>query len=84
MWMKTVLRHVCKRLPASIEKIAQAVALDERADAGIPQDLRVFAPELPELPAGAIEAEKVDDEPKDDAESDGPASESGGGAQEQA
>lgn len=83
MWMKTVLRHVCKRLPASIEKIAQAVALDERADAGIPQDLRVFAPELPELPAGAIEGQ-VADEQDDDAEPDVPASESGGGAQEQA
>ena len=53
MWMKTVLRHTCKRLPASVDKIAAAVALDERADAGIPQGLGALAPELPELPANA-------------------------------
>ena len=81
MWMKTVLRHTCKRLPASIERIAQAVALDERADAGIPQALRVFAPELPEIPAGAIAA---DEESQDDDAPDVPESESGGDAQEQA
>lgn len=84
MWIKTVLRHVCKLLPTSIEKLPDAVALDERADAGIPQDLRVFAPELPEIPAGALPVDQGDDEPKDDDESEGPASESGGDAQEQA
>lgn len=38
MWKKTVLRRLCKMLPASVE-LARAVALDERADLGLPQQL---------------------------------------------
>jgi recombination protein RecT len=38
MGKKTVLRRICKMLPASIE-LARAVALDEAADAGIDQNL---------------------------------------------
>lgn len=62
MWIKTVLRHVCKRLPASVEKVHRAVAYDERADAGISQEFGALAPELPELPAS---------QPATDDESDG-------------
>ncbi len=80
MWTKTVLRHVCKRLPASIERVATAVALDERADAGIPQELRVFAPELPDLPVGLPEG---DDAVNDATEPDGPAPEADGGEEQQ-
>lgn len=38
MCKKTALRDLCKYLPSSVE-LATAVALDERAEAGIPQDL---------------------------------------------
>lgn len=38
MAKKTVLRRLCKMLPCSVE-LARAVALDERADIGLPQDL---------------------------------------------
>jgi recombination protein RecT len=38
MAKKTVLRRLCKMLPASVE-LARAVALDERADLGLPQHL---------------------------------------------
>ena len=38
MGKKTVSRRICKYLPISTE-LAVAVALDEKADAGIPQDL---------------------------------------------
>jgi recombination protein RecT len=38
MAKKTVLRRLCKMLPASVE-LARAVALDERADLGLPQQL---------------------------------------------
>lgn len=38
MAKKTVLRRLCKMLPASVE-LQTAVALDERADAGIAQEL---------------------------------------------
>lgn len=83
MWMKTVLRHVCKRLPASIEKVATAVALDERADAGVPQELRVFAPELPDLPIGQLPEPEPDDAGNDATEPDGPASEATGGEEQE-
>ena len=45
MWMKTSIRRTCKFLPKSVE-LATAVALDERAEAGIPQDLEVFVGEV--------------------------------------
>ena len=54
MWMKTVLRHVCKRLPASIDRVKNAVALDERADAGVSQGLGALVPEL-EAQAASVE-----------------------------
>ena len=38
MWKKTTLRRLCKMLPASVE-LARAVALDERADLGLSQNL---------------------------------------------
>ena len=38
MAKKTVLRRLCKLLPASVE-LATAVSLDERAEEGLPQDL---------------------------------------------
>lgn len=38
MAKKTILRRLCKMLPASVE-LARAVALDERADLGLPQQL---------------------------------------------
>lgn len=41
MGKKTVLKRLCKLLPMAIE-VEQAVALDERAEAGIPQDLGVI------------------------------------------
>lgn len=50
MCLKTVCRRLCKFLPASPE-LAQAVALDEAAEAGIPQDFSV----LPDL--NTIDAE---------------------------
>ncbi len=47
MAKKTVLRRLCKMLPASVE-LARAVALDERADLGLPQQLEdvIDAPEV--------------------------------------
>lgn len=39
MWMKSAARALCKWLPKSAE-VSTAVALDERADAGLPQDLQ--------------------------------------------
>jgi len=41
MAKKTVLRRLCKLLPASVE-LATAVALDERAEEGLPQDLETI------------------------------------------
>lgn len=38
MAKKTVLRRICKLLPVSVE-LERAVALDERAEVGLPQDL---------------------------------------------
>ena len=42
MAKKTVTRSLCKYLPASTE-LATAVALDERAEVGLPQDLEILA-----------------------------------------
>jgi hypothetical protein len=39
MQLKTVARKLCKWLPTANEPLARAVALDERADAGIPQGI---------------------------------------------
>ena len=47
MCKKTVLRRLCKMLPASVE-LARAVALDERAEVGLSQQLEdvIDAPEV--------------------------------------
>lgn len=37
MGKKTVIRRLCKLLPADSDKLHKAVALDERGDAGLPQ-----------------------------------------------
>lgn len=58
MARKTVLIQLCKYLPQSTE-LATAVSLDERAQAGIPQDL----PE-PEKPVVETSPVKVPQEPK--------------------
>jgi len=50
MARKTILRRLCKVLPASVE-LATAVALDERAEAGIPQELEFDG--IVETPTGA-------------------------------
>lgn len=44
MGKKTVLRRLCKLLPASPE-LLKAVTLDERAELGMPQDLAILADE---------------------------------------
>jgi recombinational DNA repair protein RecT len=49
MALKTVLRKLCKFLPASVE-LKRAVELDERADAGLPQDLPTIDAEYTEEP----------------------------------
>lgn len=41
MWKKTAIRRLAKLLPMSIE-MAQAIRLDEQAEAGLPQDLDVI------------------------------------------
>jgi recombination protein RecT len=56
MCLKTVLRVLCKLLPASVE-LQTAVELDERFDAGLPQDLPALEPmidtsESQEVPQG--------------------------------
>jgi recombination protein RecT len=50
MAKKTVLRRLCKMLPASTE-LARAVALDERADVGLSQDdgIEIINPETGEV-----------------------------------
>ena len=54
MGKKTVIRRLCKMLPASVELVT-ALSLDERADAGLSQDIdSVFDIE--------VEAEEVTDE----------------------
>lgn len=53
MAKKTALRQLCKYLPSSVE-LATAVALDERAEAGIPQDLEVFVGEVIETEATIV------------------------------
>lgn len=48
MWKKTVLRRASKMSPASIEdRMARAISLDEKADAGLPQNIDEEATEGP-------------------------------------
>jgi len=65
MAKKTVLRRLCKMLPASIE-LQTAVALDERVDAGVTQELEnvidITATEVVTTASG--EAPEADSEPK--------------------
>ena len=62
MWKKTVLRRICKLLPASVE-LQTAIALDEAADAGIPQGLDVIDVDATsdETPAGSSEPDGFDE-----------------------
>src|SRR3990167_22861 len=57
MAKKTALRQLCKYLPSSVE-LTTAVALDERAEAGIPQDLEVLVGEVVEVEAVKTNGEK--------------------------
>ena len=57
MAKKTALRQLCKYLPSSVE-LTTAVALDERAEAGIPQDLEVLVGEVVEVEAVKNSGEK--------------------------
>lgn len=57
MWMKTALRHNTKKLPASIDRLQVASALDERAESGIAQELGALAPEVGDTPL--LEGETV-------------------------
>ena len=62
MAKKTVVRRLCKYLPASVE-LATAVTMDELAEAGVPQDNRAIIDVVPdsveqeEMPAEAQEEE---------------------------
>ena len=76
MAKKTVLRRLCKLLPASVE-LATAVALDERAEVGLPQDLGVLAdtgditvPEKPAPKALDTIAEQLEKKPEPATEPD--------------
>lgn len=55
MAKKSVLRRVCKMAPLSVE-VARAVALDERADLGLPQQLE-------DIVEGQIEVQPKDTKP---------------------
>jgi len=60
MWMKTALRHLSKRLPTSIERLATGTTLDEQATFGLPQNLGTLAPEVPEAPLGDAVYDEAD------------------------
>lgn len=55
MACKTVLRHLCKQLPSSVA-LAQAVALDERAEAGLPQEIIITPEAAPSARADALDS----------------------------
>lgn len=56
MAKKTALRRLCKLLPVSVE-LERAVALDERADVGLPQELEPLPIPHEEVPASKVERE---------------------------
>jgi recombination protein RecT len=56
MAKKTVLRRLCKMLPASVE-LSRAVALDERAELGLPQQLE----DVIDVPAEPNKKPSLDD-----------------------
>lgn len=62
MAKKTVLRQLCKLLPASVE-LQTAVALDEQAELGIPQDLPVVDVEFEKEPKPEIDPETGEEVP---------------------
>jgi recombinational DNA repair protein RecT len=71
MALKTVLRKLCKFLPASVE-LKRAVELDERAEAGLPQDLPSIDAEYteesePPAPDGEGEGPPTQHAPESDA-----------------
>jgi recombination protein RecT len=68
MALKTVLRKLCKLLPASVE-LQTAVQLDEAADAGLPQDLPIAegVVETPADPHPPVETEGVSTHPSEEA-----------------
>lgn len=59
MGKKTTLRRLCKLLPSSIE-LEQAIALDERAEVGLPQEIDVI-PEGQEAPRPVSRLEQIAD-----------------------
>ena len=63
MALKTVLRKLCKLLPASVE-LQTAVQLDEAADAGLPQELPTIAE------ARVVDEAEKHEAPTDDQEHD--------------
>ena len=59
MAKKSAIRRLCKMLPASVEKdnLGRAVALDERAEAGVPQQIEIIdAEEAGPMAAAAAES----------------------------
>lgn len=59
MWKKTAIRRLCKYLPLSPE-MQRAVAIDEAADAGVPQHLAEAVIDLPlEQPMAASDTEQL-------------------------
>jgi hypothetical protein len=78
-----VLRHVCKRLPAATDRLSDAVTLDERAEAGVAQQLGALVPELDASASTAAEAESAEDENGDTAGEQASADQSGGGDQKE-
>jgi recombination protein RecT len=74
MAKKTVVRRLCKYLASSSERsdLQRAIVLDERADAGLPQDLSMLIdpsekpsddPQAMQLPQRAATAEKPAPQP---------------------
>lgn len=65
MGKKTAIRRLCKLLPSSVEKpqLQQAIAIDERADRGLSQDLDLVA-DIPALPTEEQKPEASGDKPK--------------------
>jgi recombination protein RecT len=65
MGKKTAIRRLCKLLPSSVEKpqLQQAIAIDERADRGLSQDLDLVA-DIPALPTQSQATGDADYKPK--------------------
>lgn len=55
MCKKTVLRRLCKLLPCSVE-LERAVALDERAEIGLPQEIELDLPSENVTPQSKLDA----------------------------